>query len=75
MSKIKSLTAKKIIKVIKWKNYYNIPSVVKISTSHNDKDPSTPTNCRNTCWPISVLAQVNVFVTPSSEIYSNSKYH
>lgn len=45
----------------------NLPPVVKISTSHKDKDPSTPTNWRKTYWPVNSLAHVKVFVTPSSE--------
>jgi hypothetical protein len=57
-----------------------LPLVVKTSTSHTDKEPSTPTSCRNTCWPTSVRAHVNVLVTPSSVtrilvgISSNMKY-
>lgn len=45
---------------------YSLPLVVKTSTSHTDKEPSTPTSCRNTCWPVRVRAHVNVLVTPSS---------
>lgn len=51
----------------------NLPSVVKTSTSHKLKEPSTPTNCRKTYWPINGLAQVNVLVMPSSE--KENKYN
>lgn len=55
-----------IVTFISWVKKMYLPSVVKTSTSQRDSDPSTPTSCRKTCWPISGRAHVKVFVIPSS---------